>query len=458
MLKKNDIIPLEITDVTGQGSGIGRADGMAVFVPMTAVGDVIDARILKVKKSYAFGKAERIVSPSALRTEPDCPFYAKCGGCVFRHISYAEELKIKRRRVYDALTRIGGLSGFGLREIVGADCPDRYRNKSQIPVGRGRDGTVEMGFFGSHSHRIVGSGECLLQPAEFDAVARAVRGWINDFSVSLYDEQTHTGLLRHLYLRKGFKSGEIMVCLVINGTKLPHSGELLRRLEDCCGSIVTVMLNINRARTNVILGSECRTLSGSGVITDELCGLSFRISPLSFYQINHDQTEKLYALAAKYAGLTGSELLIDLYCGAGTIGLSMADKTRRLIGVEVVPEAIENARENAENNGVENAEFLCMDAGQAAQELARRGERPDVVVIDPPRKGCDEAVIGAVCEMSPARVVYVSCDPETLARDLARFSERGYELTEATPVDMFPRTQHVECVVCIQKIQKKGDL
>ena len=453
MLKKNDIIPLEITDITGQGSGIGRVDGMAVFVPLTAVGDKINARILKVKKNYAFAKIEELVSPSEMRVTPDCDCYAKCGGCVFRHISYEEELKIKKRRVYDAVTRIGGLNDFQMNEIVGCASPEGYRNKTQIPIGRDKNGAVLMGFYGSHSHRIVGTGECKLQPDDMNAIARAVRSWIEDNGISVYSEETHTGLLRHLYMRKGFQSGEIMVCLVINGDTLPFKDELITRLRSLGCGVTSVVINVNKEKTNVILGKTCKTISGSGMITDELCGLSFNISPLSFYQINHDQTERLYSIAAECAELTGGELLIDLYCGAGTIGLSMAKNVGKLIGVEIIPEAIENARENAKVNGITNAEFMCADASKAAAELQKRGSRPDVVVIDPPRKGCDASVIDSIALMSPKRVVYVSCDPETLARDLKLFVEKGYKTVTVTPVDMFPRTQHVETVVLMSRVE-----
>lgn len=451
MMKKNDIIKLRIEDMTGQGSGIGRADGMAVFVPMTAVGDELDARILKVKKNYAFGKTERLTKPSSLRCEPDCECYSKCGGCVFRHISYEEELKIKERRVFDALTRIGKLDGFEMAPIVGCKSPDGYRNKTQIPVGVGRDGDLLTGFYGSHSHRIVGTGECRLQPDEFNDIVKLIRGFVVEKNISVYSEETHTGLLRHIYLRKGFSSGEIMVCLVINGGDLPHKDELISLLNNYSENIKSIVLNINREKTNVILGDTCRVIFGREFITDELCGLAFNISPLSFYQINHDQTERLYSIAREYAALTGSEFLIDLYCGAGTIGLSMARNVSKLMGVEIIPQAIENAKENAKNNGVDNAEFMCADASEAADELARRGARPDVVVIDPPRKGCDGAVIDAISKMSPKRVVYVSCDPETLARDLALFAEGGYETKKVTPVDMFPRTGHVETVVLMSR-------
>ena len=451
MLKKNDIIPLEITDITGQGSGIGRTDGMAIFVPLTAIGDVTETRIVKVKKSYAFGRIEKIVKPSALRCQPDCECFAKCGGCVFRHISYDEELKIKSRRVYDALTRIGGLSDFKLNDIVGCGSPDAYRNKSQMPIGRDKNGHIQMGFYGSHSHRIIDTDACHLQPDEFNDIAYTVKKWAEDNSISTYDEEKHTGLLRHLYMRKGFGSGEIMAALVINGETVPHLDELVSTLVKMNSNIKSIMLNINRNKTNVILGDRCVTVFGSDTITDELCGLRFDISLLSFYQVNHDQTEKLYAKAAELAQLTGSEYLIDLYCGAGTIGLSMADKVKKLTGIEIVPQAVENAKENARNNSVSNAELLCMDASQAAQMLAEKGDHPDVVVIDPPRKGCDVNVVRSICLMSPKRVVYVSCEPETLARDLKAFCENGYRVNEVTPVDMFPRTASVETVVLMSR-------
>lgn len=455
MIKKNDIIPLTITDMTGQGSGIGRVDGMAVFVPMTAVGDVIDARILKVKKSYAFAKVERITTPSENRIESDCECFAKCGGCVYRHISYSEELQIKQKRVYDAVTRIGGIDGFAMHDIIGCSEPNGYRNKTQLPVGRGTDGEVIMGFYGSHSHRIVPCENCSLQPDEFNEIARLTRKWIKDSNISTYDEQTHKGLLRHLYMRKGFDSHEIMVCLVINGNTVPNIDSLVSALTDRFGNISSIVLNINKEKTNVILGQTWKTVYGSDCITDTLCGLTFNISPLSFYQINHDQTQRLYAKAKEYAHLTGNEFLIDLYCGAGTIGLSMADKCSRVLGVEIIPEAVQNARENAAQNGITNAEFICDDASGAAEKLAKSGERPDVVVIDPPRKGCSGDVINAIVKMSPERVVYVSCEPETLARDLALFDELGYKTSDVTPVDMFPRTASVETVV--QLSRKKPD-
>ena len=454
MVKKNDILKIEITEMTGQGSGIGKIDGMAVFVPMTAVGDVINAKILKVKKNYAFAKTENIITASNTRIESDCECYSKCGGCVFRHISYDEELKIKHRRVYDALKRIGKIEDFHMNEIVGCENPNNYRNKSQIPIGKDKENNVIMGFYGNHSHRIVGNGECMLHPKEFDDIVEIVKNWINRYKIDIYDETSHRGLLRHLYLRHGKKSGELMVCLVINGNDLSFKNELIGMLTDYSDMIKSIVLNVNKEKTNVVLGKKCITLYGSDHITDELCGLNFNISPLSFYQINRDQTEKLYGIAAEYCKLGGEDFLIDLYCGTGTIGLSMARKAKKVLGIEIIPQAIENAKENAKNNNIKNAEFICSDAAGAAEQLSKNKTEPNVVVIDPPRKGCDQTVIESICRMSPEKVVYVSCDPETLARDLALFEEKGFKVQEVTPVDMFPRTQHVETVVLMLRINE----
>ena len=448
-MKKNDIIPLEITDMTGQGSGIGHIDGMAVFAPLTAPGDTIEAHILKVKKNCAFAKADSIITPSPMRIEPDCDCYAKCGGCVFRHISYEEELKFKKKRVFDALTRIGKLKDFKMNSIVGCADPNHYRNKSQIPVGRDKNGNVITGFFGNHSHRIIDCAECKLHPTKFDEITSLIKKWITNYNISVYDETTGKGLLRHIYIRHAKSNDQIMVCLVINGNDIPHRKELTESITCNYSNVKSIILNINRERTNVILGKKCVTIFGSDHINDILCGLSFDISPLSFYQINHDQTEKLYSIAKSSAQLTGDEFLIDLYCGAGTIGLSMAHEVKSLLGIEIIQQAVENAKANALKNNIHNAEFICSDASVAAKELTKKKIRPDVVIIDPPRKGCDRTVIDAICTISPKRVVYVSCDPETLARDLALFNEKGYITSEVTPVDMFPRTQHVECVVSL---------
>ncbi len=447
MIKKNDIVALTIEDITGQGSGIGRIDGMAVFVPLTAIGDIINARILKVKKNYAYAKIENIITPSQSRITPDCGCYTKCGGCVFRHISYEEELKIKHRRVYDAVTRIGKIENFKMNYIVGAKNPNEYRNKSQIPFGYDKDHNIITGFYGTHSHRITGDGTCKLHPAEFDEITAIVNDWAKRYRVSVYDEINHSGLIRHLYLRYAAKNEQIMVCMVINGKKLPYKDELINELTKYSTKIKSIILNVNTEKTNVVLGKKCETLYGSDHITDILCELSFDISPLSFYQVNRDQTEVLYGIAKNYAAVGENDFLIDLYCGTGTIGLTMADKAKNVLGIEIIPQAIENAKKNAKMNGIDNAEFICSDAKTAAQDLAKKKTLPDVVVIDPPRKGCDKEVIESVCIMNPKRIVYVSCDPETLARDLALFEEKGYKTKEVTPVDMFPRTQHVETVV-----------
>lgn len=451
-LRKNAIEQIEITAMSSQGSGIGRIKGMAVFVPDSAIGDILEVKILKVDKTMAFAKIEKIIGPSPHRTEQDCPVSGKCGGCTYRHISYEAELEAKYQRVSDALKRIGGLE-ITPEPIIGADTPERYRNKAQLPIGQNTKGELQMGFFAPHSHRIVDNRGCLLQPEVFDKAAELVRRWVTENNISIYNESAHKGLLRHLYLRWAEATDEVMVCLVINGDTLPKAEELTALLKNEIAPLKSVVININKAKTNVILGEECRTIRGSDHITDILCGLKFKISPLSFYQVNRTQAEKLYMKAAEYANLTGSETVLDLYCGAGTIGLSMAAKAREIIGVEIVEQAVSDAIENARINNITNARFICKDAAAAALELQKEGIRPHIVVIDPPRKGCDKALIDTIAQMNPDRVVYVSCDPATLARDLAIFAEKGYPTLTATPLDMFPRTPHVECVVLMSRIK-----
>ena len=452
-LTKNQIIPLEITGYTAEGSGVGHYHGIAVFVPLAAAGDRLEVKILKVAKSFAYGKIEKIVEASKDRVISDCPQFTRCGGCVFRHISYEAELKAKQQRVQDALERIAGLHFAALKPIIGAERPDRYRNKAQLPVGVGPDGSVRLGFYAAHSHRIIDCGECLLQPEEFGDASKAFREWENATRDSIIDESSGRGRLRLLFLRKAEATGEIMACVVVNGNGVHSEEELADLLEEKVPGLKSVVVNVNREKTNVILGTKCRTIRGQDFITDVLCGLRFRISPLSFYQVNPRQTERLYELARQYAGLTGKETVLDLYCGTGTIGLSMAKDAGRVIGVEIVEQAVEDAKKNAAENGIENAEFLCADAAKAADMLKNRGVRPDVVVLDPPRKGCDPKLIDTVAGMEPARVVYVSCDPATLARDIRLFALKGYKTVEATPVDMFPRTAHVECVVRMESVR-----
>ena len=446
-MRKNDEIEIEITDMSAEGSGIGRYDGMAVFVPCTAVGDRVRALVLKVKKTYAFGKLLAVISPSPDRIENDCLSFNRCGGCVYRHISYTSECRIKSGKVYEAVKRIGGVD-LKPQEIIGSDTPDRYRNKAQYPVAQ--DGT--LGFYAFHSHRIIPCGECALQPEIFGKITAAVTGWIRERGVSVYNEETHKGLLRHIYLRLAEKTGEIMAVAVINGESLPFSDDFVERLLSVCGeNLKSVQLNINREKTNVILGNKCKLLYGEEYITDILCGVKVRLSPLSFYQVNRATAENLYAKAAEYAEPDGKTVL-DLYCGAGTIGLSMAHKAKRIIGAEIVPEAIEDAKYNARLNGIENAEFICADAAKAAKLLNEKDLKPDVIILDPPRKGCSPELIDTVAkDFHPERVVYVSCDPATLARDIKLFSEKGYTLKEYTPVDMFPRTAHVETVALLSQ-------
>lgn len=446
-MNKNDIIALEITDISSDGSGIGHYDGMAVFVPQTAVGDKITARILKVKKSYAFARMEELSEGSSCRIAVDCPSFNRCGGCSLRHVNYKAECDIKYRHVKETMRRIGGVN-FAPESLVPSPHHERYRNKAQYPIAS--DGTA--GFFAPRSHRIIPICDCLLEPQEFSACANILKDWINTNGVSVYNEETHKGLVRHLYLRKARATNELMVVLVINGNTLPHSDLLIEALKVTFGNLLhSVQLNINTKSTNVVLGDKNVLLYGSPYITDILCGVSVRISPHSFYQVNRDTAEILYGIAKEYAA-PENKTVLDLYCGAGTIGLSMADTAKSVIGVEIVPAAIEDANFNAKANGISNARFICADAAKAALKLATEGIKPDVVILDPPRKGCEEALLHTVAkDFSPNRIVYVSCDVATLARDTAILQTLGYEIEEYTPVDMFPRTTHVETVALFTK-------
>lgn len=447
-MNKNDIITLEITALTSEGSGVGRsADGMAVFVPKTAVGDVIDARVLKVLSSYAYGKVERVITPSPDRIENDCPMFGKCGGCVYRHISYSAELTAKERTVRDAFERIGGLAPEFL-PICGSEKTERYRNKLQMPFAKDESGIIS-GFFSERSHRVVAVDDCKLQPHIFSDIVEFIRQECKKLKISIYNEQAHEGVLRHICLRKGEKSGEICAVLVAK-RKVPEFKKLASEIVKKFPDITGVVLNVNPEKTNVILGEREMTLCGKAVISDEMCGVSFEISPKSFYQVNTPQAEKLYAEAEKFAE-PSEKTLLDLYCGVGTIGLSMAGKAAKVIGAEIVPEAVENARRNAERNGFSNAEFICADAAEAAARLAENRLAPDVILLDPPRKGCDEGTLSACVRMSPRRIVMISCDPATAARDCKYFSENGYAVEKVRAFDLFPRTRHVECVVLMTK-------
>ena len=453
-LAKNDIITLEITALTNEGSGVGHykedssdGRGMAVFVPMTAVGDVISCRVVKVLRSYAYGRVEGILTASPDRAEDGCPVYAKCGGCCFRHISYEAELRAKQGFVQDAFTRLGGLSPEFL-PIQGSESPEGYRNKLQMPVSK-QDGRTVCGFYSERSHRVIQVDKCALQPELFAEITRFVTEQADRLRISVYNEEKHEGVLRHIYLRQGHYSGEVCLCLVAR-RKVPEFERLAKAAAERFPEITGVVLNINRDRTNVILGEEEQVIFGRAEIKDTMCGVDVEISPKSFYQVNTPAAEALYRQAAEFARPEG-KLLLDLYCGAGTIGLSMAGKARRLIGAEIVPQAVENARENADRNSVKNAEFICADAGQAAQQLEKSGERPDVIILDPPRKGCSEDTLTACAGMQPERIVMISCNAATAARDCKRLAELGYTAAMVRPFDLFPRTSHVECVVLIYK-------
>ena len=446
-MKKNDIVKIKITSATAEGSGVGKTeDNIVVFVPMTAIGDEIEARILKVKKTYAFGKIEKIITPAAARISPDCPNFSKCGGCVWRHISYDEELKIKSKKVKDAVERIGGIST-EFRPIIGSDRVNRYRNKAQFPIGKDKNGKI----IAFHSHRIIDCDDCALQPEIFKTVMDVTRDFIERTNTDIYDESTGKGRLRHLYIRLGEVTNELMVCYVVNGNGLKQEDMLVKMLRESLPNLKTVVFNSNREKTNVILGNKNRVAYGKGYITDVLCRLKFKISPFSFWQVNRAQAEKLYSKAKEYAKLSGDEVLLDLYCGTGTIGLTMAQDCKQLVGVEIVEDAVNDAKANAEANGINNARFICADAPTAAEQLRKEGTAPDVVILDPPRKGCGEELVKTIRKMNPKRVVYVSCDPATLARDLKYFSENGYITHEVTPCDMFPRTAHCESVALLTK-------
>ena len=450
-LEKNNIYTARIEGYSSEGLGIARIDGQVVFVHGAVRGELCRVLVMKVLKNAAFGKVTELLEPSPERREPDCPYYGRCGGCDFRHLSYREELWAKRQRVQDALTRLGG-SDVEVEEILGAADPLYYRNKSQYPVSAGK-----VGFYRARTHDVVDIEHCLIQKPQADAAAAALRDYLRDFAVPSYDEKTGRGLLRHLYVRTN-RRGESLVCVLANGERLPHEEELVGRLRRAVPDCVGVVLGVNTRRGNTILGERYRTLWGADTLEDELCGLTFRLSVPSFYQVNRDQAEVLYRKAVEYAGLTGGELVVDLYCGAGTITQVMAGGAGRVIGAEIVPEAIEDARENARRNGIENVEFFCGDAAQLAADFAGRGLRPDVICVDPPRKGLAPEVIAAAAQMAPQRVVYVSCDPGTLGRDVKRFAEYGYRVQRAAACDLFPGTRHVETVVLLSHKKPDGHI
>ena len=448
MLIRNQIYEAEITDYTSEGQGVAHVEGCAVFVPNAVYGEKLRIRIEKAAKTWASGKIVEILERSPHRINRDCPVAKLCGGCSFRHIDYEEESRLKAERVRTCLNRIGGESLESVPILAAPTC-DSYRNKAQYPVAFGKN-KAYAGFFRAGTHQVVENQRCLILPEEADRVKEVVMAHVNKFRVSVYDETAHKGLLRHIYVRRGAVSGQVLVCLVVNGRNFPHTPELIGSLETVPG-FTSLVLSVNTKPGNTILGDECITLHGPGYIEDTLCGLNFRLSPRSFYQVNHHQAQRLYEAAISQAEITKNDLVLDLYCGAGTITLCMAKAAGKVIGVEVVPQAVADARENAVRNGIENAEFFCGDAGEAALALEKQGTRPDVVVVDPPRKGLNADAIEALARFGARRIVYVSCDPATLARDVALLKQKGYALKNAMACDLFPRTAHIESVVCLTK-------
>lgn len=449
-MKKNDIVTVEVTALTSEGSGVSRLDGMVIFTPFTAVGDVIEARIVKCLKSYCYAKIERIITPSPDRIESDCPVFGKCGGCIFRHISYDAELRAKEDIVKSAFERIGGLTP-EFMPIAASENTERYRNKLQMPLAKAEDGTVSCGFFSERSHRVISVRDCVLQPKVFSEISEFICKRLQQLKISVYNEEKHEGVVRHIFLRKGNYSGEICAVIVAR-RKVPEFARLAAELREKFPEIVGVVLNLNPDKTNVILGEREIVLSGRAEISDTMCGVPVELSPKSFYQVNTPAAENLYRQAAQFAQPQG-KVIVDLYCGAGTIGLSMSAEAKQIIGAEIVPEAVENARKNAERCGISNAEFICADAAEAAKELNSRGLYPDVIVLDPPRKGCGEECLKACVEMNPERIVMISCNPATAAKDCRFLSDNGYSVNKVRAFDLFPRTKHCECVVLVEKIQ-----
>lgn len=445
MVEENKTYRAVIEGYASDGSGIARIDGMAVFVKGAIRDELTDVFIEHVGHNAAWGHAARFFKRSLARREPDCPYYGRCGGCQFRHMNYAEELEAKRIRVEDALTRIGGVR-LPVKVIWDAPQTERYRNKVQFPVGSGA-----IGYYQGRTHQVVDIQDCLLQPEADSRCRQAAADWMKRFCIPAYNERTGTGLVRHVYLRTN-QAGQTLCCLVVNGEKLPREKELVEALHQAEPGLAGVVLNVNTRKTNVILGPDYRTLWGQDWLEETLCGHVFRLSVPSFFQVNRDQAEVLYGRALEFAALTGTETVVELYCGIGTISLTLAERAGQVIGVEVVPQAVEDARENARRNGLaDKTRFECGDASQLAVQLEEEGVRPDVVVVDPPRKGLAENVVNTIARMGPKRVVYVSCDPATLARDVKRFAALGYAAQRAEAADLFPRTAHIESVVLLSR-------
>lgn len=464
---KNDTVRLIITDIGTNGEGIGRVDGYTLFIKDAIIGDEVEAKIIKAKKNYGYARLMNIITPSKDRIEPVCPVARQCGGCQIQEMDYQAQLRFKQELVKNNIERIGHISDYQMMPVIGMDEPFHYRNKAQYPVGMDKDGNIVMGFFAGRTHHIIDNTDCALGAKINSRILGIIKEYMQDNKIKPYDEEKHAGTVRHILIRNGYHTDQIMVCLVINAESIKNSDDLVKRLKDIDG-MTSIMININRNKTNVILGDSCKTLWGKSYIEDYICDIRYQISPLSFYQVNPKQTEKLYSKALEYAGLTGNETVWDLYCGIGTISLFMAAKARKVYGVEIVPQAIEDAKNNARLNNIDNAEFFVGKAEEVVpafyeelsrkaangDEEAKRGIHPDVVVVDPPRKGCEETLLETVVKMSPKRMVYVSCDSATLARDLKFMEEHGYKVEKVQVVDQFGNTVHVETVV---KLSLKKD-
>lgn len=464
-LKKDDCVTLLIEDIGTAGEGIGKADGYTLFVKDAIIGDVIEAKVIKAKKNYGYARLLKVITPSKDRVKPKCAVAKQCGGCQIQEMSYEAQLKYKEKLVMDNLTRIGNISDFEMYPVIGMENPFNYRNKAQFPVGRDKDGKIVMGFYAGRTHYIIDNTDCKLGAEVNKDILELVRGYMEECKVAPYDEAANSGIVRHVLIRTGFHTKQIMVCLVINADKLPKPDLLVNRLKDIPG-MESVMININREKTNVILGRRCEVLWGNPYIEDSICDITYQISPLSFFQVNPVQTEKLYRKALEYAQLTGSETVWDLYCGIGTISLFLAKNAKKVYGVEIVPQAIDDARNNARRNNITNAEFFVGKAEEVVpafyEDMKRKaalGDRealesitPDVVVVDPPRKGCEQSLLDTIITAAPKRIVYVSCDASTLARDLKYLSENGYKVMKVQPVDQFSHTVHVEVACCLQRV------
>lgn len=452
MVEKNKHYNIEITDVSSDGNGVGSVNGFTVFVPMTVTGDTVEIVVVKVLSHYAIGRLMNIIKSSPIRKTPECPVFKRCGGCHLQHIKYEDQLEIKRGFIEAAMQRIGGFDGFKCDEIIGMDTPERYRNKCIFPIGTDRNGEVVSGFYAKRSHEIIPVGDCMAGAEINERIVDAVKEYMAEVDIKPYNEATHTGLVRRIFIRDGRNSGEIMVVVSVNGKNIPKREVLIRKLRSVSENIVSIFINVNEKRTNNVLGEENKLIYGKPEIEDTLCGINFRISPHSFYQINPYMTEKLYGKALEYAEITENDKVLDVYCGIGTISLAASKKAKHVTGIEIVEQAVLDAKRNAENNGITKAEFFADSAENAVPKLIENGMKPDIVILDPPRKGSDEATLKAIASASPKRIVYVSCNASTLARDAKFLAGLGYIPTKCTGVDMFPNTSHIEVVSCFEQL------